>query len=94
MVAQPLAAAGRSFKGLQRVDLIRCPISWPVPTGSEYLAQVTPADLDISILGQMAPAQLLLGDTLEPGPLKVIAAYSPVAGPVVSQIQAERSLVA
>ena len=34
------------------------------------LAQVAPADLHVPILGQLAPAQLPLGDALEPGPLK------------------------
>jgi hypothetical protein len=31
------------------------------------LGLVPPADLDISVLGQLAPAQLSLSDTLEPG---------------------------
>ena len=34
--------------------------------------QVPPADLDIPILGQLAPAKLPFGDALEPGPLKVV----------------------
>jgi hypothetical protein len=50
------------------------------------------ANLDISILGQMAPARLLLGDTLEPGLLEVMAAYSSCCRPVAREIQAKRSL--
>jgi hypothetical protein len=36
------------------------------------LAQIAPADLDIPVLGQLAPAQLPLRDALEPGSLKVV----------------------
>ena len=36
------------------------------------LAQVPPADLDIPIFGQLAAAQLPLGDALEPGPLEIV----------------------
>jgi hypothetical protein len=38
---------------------------FPVPADRDRL-------LDISILGQLAPAQLPLGDGLEPGPLEVV----------------------
>ena len=44
------------------------------------LAQVPSADLDIPVLGQLAPAQLPLGDALEPGPLKVERLDSPLRG--------------
>src|ERR1700757_2055923 len=36
------------------------------------LAQVSPADLDIPVLGQLPPAKLSLGNALEPRPLKVV----------------------
>jgi hypothetical protein len=39
---------------------------------SRALAQVSPADLDIPILGQLTPAKLPLGDALEPRPLKIV----------------------
>src|SRR5262245_47861494 len=35
-------------------------------------AEVAPADLHVPILGQLAPAQLPLGDALEPGALEVV----------------------
>ena len=49
----------------------------PLPThdrdaSSQSSAQVPPADLDIPILGQLAPSQLPLSNALEPGPLKVV----------------------
>ncbi len=34
------------------------------------LPQIAPADFDIAVLGQLAPAQLLLGDAFEAGPLE------------------------
>ena len=34
--------------------------------------QVSPADLDIPILGQLTPAKLPLGNALEPRPLEVV----------------------
>ena len=37
-----------------------------------------PADLDIPILGQLTPAQLPLGDALEPGPLEIISLDAPL----------------
>ena len=43
-----------------------------VPLGLERLAQVPSADLDIPVLGQLAPAQLPLGDALEPGALELV----------------------
>jgi hypothetical protein len=43
---------------------LKCPL-----TGHRRLPQVPPAYLDIPILGQLPPAQLLLGDALEPGAL-------------------------
>jgi hypothetical protein len=36
------------------------------------LSQIPPADLDVSVLGQLTPAQLPLGDGLEPRPLEVV----------------------
>jgi hypothetical protein len=36
------------------------------------LAQIAPVDLDIPVLGQLAPLQLPLGDALEPGPLMAV----------------------
>jgi class 3 adenylate cyclase len=39
---------------------------------SGTLAQISPADLDISILGQLTPANLPLGNALEPRPLEVV----------------------
>ena len=44
------------------------------------LEQVPPADFDIPILGQLASAQLALGDALEPGPLEVIRLHAPLRG--------------
>jgi hypothetical protein len=38
----------------------------------EPRAQIPPADLNIPVLGQLAPAQLPLSDALEPGPLEVV----------------------
>ena len=40
--------------------------------GFEHLAQVAPVDFIVPVLGQLAPAQLPLGDALEPGPLEVV----------------------
>jgi hypothetical protein len=36
------------------------------------LAEVAAADLDVTIVGQLAAAQLALGDQLKPGPLQVV----------------------
>jgi hypothetical protein len=41
-------------------------------------AQVPPADLDISVLGQLPPPQLPLGDALEAGPLEVVGFDAPI----------------
>jgi hypothetical protein len=43
-----------------------------VNVGSCHLAQVPPADLYIPVLGQLPPAQLPLGDALEPGSLEIV----------------------
>jgi hypothetical protein len=40
----------------------------PVNVGFRHLARVSPADLHIPVLGQLPPAELPLGDALEPGP--------------------------
>jgi hypothetical protein len=42
------------------------------------LTQIPPADLDIPVLGQLAPAQLPPGDTLEPGPLGIVRLDAPL----------------
>jgi hypothetical protein len=44
------------------------------------LGLVPPADLDIPVLGQLTPAQLPLGDTLEPGFLEVVSLDAPLRG--------------
>jgi hypothetical protein len=44
------------------------------------LARVSPADLHIPILGQLASAQLPLGDALEPGRLKVVGSHASLGG--------------
>jgi hypothetical protein len=44
-----------------------------------------PADLDIPILGQLTPAQLPLGDALEPGPLEIISLDAPLGGGPLGQ---------
>jgi hypothetical protein len=36
------------------------------------LAQISPTDLHVLILGQLPLAQLPLGDALDPGPLEVV----------------------
>ena len=41
-------------------------------------AEVPPADLDVPVLGQLPPAQLPLGDALEPGPLEVVSLDAPL----------------
>jgi hypothetical protein len=45
-------------------------LSGAPPSADFGLRQFSPADLDIPISRQLAPAQLPLGDALEPGPLK------------------------
>jgi hypothetical protein len=50
----------------------------PANVGYRQLARVSPADLHIPILGQLAAAQLLLGDALEPGPLEVAGFDAPL----------------
>ena len=50
--------------------------------------QVPPADLDIPILGQLAPAKLPFGDALEPGPLKVVRVDAALWGWAVPAIAA------
>ena len=51
-------------QGPERVDLRRPP--WLAARSPTYgLAQIPPADLDIPILGQLAPSQLPLGDAFE-----------------------------
>jgi hypothetical protein len=60
----------RTFShGLGRFETL----PWLAARSPTYgLAQIPPADLDIPILGQLAPAQLPLGDALEPGSLEVV----------------------
>src|SRR6516225_4044552 len=41
------------------------------------LAQVSSADLHVPILGQLAPAQLPLGDALKSGPLEIVRLDAP-----------------
>jgi hypothetical protein len=45
-----------------------------------HLPQVAPADLDIPVRGQLAPAQLPLGDALELGPLEIVGFDAPLGG--------------
>src|SRR6516225_9293003 len=50
-----------------------------------HLAQVSPADLDVPVLGQLPPAQLPLSDALKPGPLEIISLDAPLgSGPLGS----------
>jgi len=42
--------------------------------------EVPPADLDVPILGQQAPAEFALGDALEPGPLEIVGFDAPLGG--------------
>ena len=49
------------------------------------LAQVPPANLDILILGQLAPSQFPLDDALEPRPLEVVRFDAPLRGGVLRQ---------
>ena len=65
----PIAIAGN--ERLVRVD---CGGLGEAPRTSALnrSAPVPPADLHIPILGQLASAQLPLGDALEPGPLEVV----------------------
>jgi len=68
----------------------------PLPThdrdaSSQSSAQVPPADLDIPILGQLAPSQLPLGDALEPGPLEVVRLDAPLRGPPLRQYPLEHA---
>jgi hypothetical protein len=63
--------------GLPRAHLIRVRDGGgrsAAPRGSRRgpFAQVASGDLDIPIRGQLPPAQLPLGDALEPGPLEVV----------------------
>ena len=44
------------------------------------LAQIPPADLNVPVVGQLTPAQLPLGDGLEPGPLEVVRFDAPFGG--------------
>jgi len=67
--ASPTAAEGR----FQTLLTCRHGPTW-------HLAQVPPADLDIPILGQLAPSQLPLGDALEPGSLEVVRFDAPLRG--------------
>jgi hypothetical protein len=53
---------------------------WARATGINPLAQIASADLHIPVLGQLAPAQLPLGDGLEPGPLEVVSLDTPLGG--------------
>jgi len=45
-----------------------------------HSAQVSPADLDVPILGQLASAQLPLGHALEARPLKVVRLDAALGG--------------
>ena len=38
----------------------------------QHLSQVPPADLYVTVLGQLAPPELPLNDALEPGPLQIV----------------------
>ena len=43
-------------------------------------AHIPPVDLHIPVLGQLAPAQLPLGDALEPGPLEIVGLHALFGG--------------
>ncbi|HMD62594.1 MAG TPA: GYD domain-containing protein [Stellaceae bacterium] len=49
------------------------------------LADVAPADLDVAVLGQLAPAELPLGDALEPGSLQVVGLDAALGGGPLGQ---------
>jgi hypothetical protein len=51
-----------------------------VRVGYGQLARVSPADLDVPNLAQLAPAQLPLCDALEPGPLEVVRLNAALGG--------------
>ena len=56
-------------------------LPWLAARSPTYgLAQIPPADLDIPILGQLAPSQLPLSDALEPGPLEVVGLDAALKG--------------
>ena len=44
------------------------------------LAQITPTDLNVPILGQLTPTELPLGDALKPGPLEIARLNAPLRG--------------
>jgi hypothetical protein len=44
--------------------------------GDRHLAQVPPANLHVPVLGQLAAAQLPLGDALELAPLEVVRLHA------------------
>ena len=44
------------------------------------LAKIVPADLDVPFLGQLAAAQLTLGDAFEPGPVEVVRLNTALRG--------------
>ena len=51
--------------------------------GPHLAPNTSPADLDIPILGQLASAQLPLGDALELGPLEIVGFDAPLGrGPL------------
>jgi hypothetical protein len=50
-----------------------------------HLAQVAPANFHVPILDQLQPAELPLGDPLEPGPLWVVRFDAPLKGGLLCQ---------
>jgi hypothetical protein len=76
------------LKGHQRSVICRTPDIAPCSEADcskrslslARLPQVAPADLHVPILGQLAPAQLLLSDALEPGPLEIVRLNAALGG--------------
>jgi hypothetical protein len=58
------------------VDRQGCPPRRP----SFALAQIAPGDLDIAVIGQLAPAQFPLGGKLETGPPEVVSLQAAFRG--------------
>ena len=48
--------------------------------GAITLAQVSPADFDVTVAGELAPAELALGSALEAGPLEVVGFHALLGG--------------
>ena len=65
-----------SRKALERAEL--GPVITEPRACLAQCCEIPPADLDIPILGQLALAQLPLGDALEPGALSVLGFYTPL----------------